>query len=68
MAFEYTNKKGTKYYLHTTKVQLRGGNRTQVIYYFSRQVGENALDAVPDGFEVVENPRTGLPVLRRKSA
>jgi hypothetical protein len=67
MAYKYTNKKGTDYYLHTTKVQLRGGNRTQVIYYFSRKVGDNALDEVPEGFEVVENERTGLPVLRRTS-
>lgn len=67
MAYEYTNKKGTKYFLHTTTVQLRGGNRTQIIYYFSREVGKNALDDVPDGFMVVENERTGLPVLKRKS-
>lgn len=67
MAFSYTNKKGQTYYLYTTNVQLRGGNRTQTIYYFSRQQKDGMLDAVPEGFEVVENPRTGLPVLRRKS-
>ncbi len=68
MAYQYTNKKGTTYYLHQTNVQLRGGNRNQTIYYFSRQVGEKAIDAVPEGFEVVENQRTGLPVLRKKSS
>ncbi len=66
MAYQYTNKKGTTYYLHTTVVQLRGGNRQQTIYYFSRQVGPKAIDEIPAGFEVVENQRTGLPVLRRK--
>lgn len=68
MAYTYTNKKGTKYYLHKTTVQLRGGNRQQVIYYFSRQAGEKAIDDLPEGFEVVENQRTGLPVLRKKSS
>lgn len=67
MAYQYTNKKGTTYYLHQTTVMLRGGNRKQTIYYFSRQTGEKAIDNLPDGFEVVENQRTGLPVLRRKS-
>lgn len=65
MAFEYTNKKGTKYFLHSQVVTLRGGGRQQTIYYFSRKAGKNAIDAVPQGFKVVENTRTGLPVLKR---
>lgn len=67
MAYEYTNAKGQKYYLHTTTVQLRGGNRTQVIYYFAREVGDKALDEIPEGFEVKENSRTGLPILKKIS-
>lgn len=66
MAYEYTNAKGTKYYLHQTLVTLRGGGRQQTIYYFSREPGSKAIDEVPEGFKVVENPRTGLPVLKRK--
>ena len=66
MAYTYTNKKGQKYYLHTKDVTLRGGNRKQTIYYFAREVKPGSLDAVPAGFEVVENKKTGLPVLRRK--
>lgn len=65
MTFTYTNKKGQTYYLYTTQVQLRGGNRQQTIYYFSKEEKPGVLDTVPEGFEVVENPRTGLPVLRR---
>lgn len=65
MAYSHTNKKGTTYYLHTTTVTLRGGNRRQTIYYFAKTAGANALDAVPAGFKVVENSRTGLPVLKR---
>lgn len=68
MAYEYTNSNGTKYYLHAKDVTLRGGSRLQRIYYFARETrGSDAIDQVPQGFEVVENKRTGLPVLRRKS-
>lgn len=63
MAFEYTNKKGVKYYLHSKEVTLRGG-RQQMIYFFSKDPS-GSIDSVPGGFIVVENPRTGLPVLKR---
>ncbi|RJQ27804.1 hypothetical protein C4577_00565 [Candidatus Parcubacteria bacterium] len=66
MAFEHTNAKGTKYYLNSKKVILRGSGREQTIYYFTRQPTENSIDSVPEGFMVVENPRTGLPVLKRE--
>ncbi|RJP47499.1 MAG: hypothetical protein C4584_00400 [Armatimonadetes bacterium] len=64
MAYEYMNSKGQKYYLHSRQVRLRSG-RDQIIYFFARNVGEGALDAVPEGFQIVENKRTGLPVLKR---
>ncbi len=65
MAYEFTNKKGTKYYLHSKVVTLRGGNRKQTIYYFAKNPRSEAIDSVPAGFQVVENQRTGLPVLKR---
>lgn len=66
MAYEYTNSKGTKYYLHSKSVVLRGSGKKQVIYFFAKEAGKETVDKVPEGFEVVENTRTGLPVLRRK--
>lgn len=67
MAYSYENSKGTTYYLHSKEVTLRGGNRKQRIFYFARdERSKDAVDSVPSGFEVVENKRTGLPVLRRK--
>lgn len=66
MAYKYTNSKGTDYYLHSKEVRLRSG-RQQRIYYFAKSAGADAVDEVPGDFVVVENPRTGLPVLRRKS-
>lgn len=65
MAYEHTNAKGIKYYLHSKTVTLRGG-RNQNIYYFSKTAGEGAINKIPEGFVVKENPRTGLPVLARK--
>lgn len=65
MAYEYTNSKGTKYYLHSKNVRLRSG-REQTIYYFAKQAKAEAIDDVPSGYGVVENKRTGLPVLKKK--
>jgi len=45
-------------------VTLRGG-RKQQIYYFAREVKDAALDDMPDGYEVTENKRTGLPMLKK---
>lgn len=65
MAYSYKNKKGITYFLHSQVVTLRGGGRKQTIYFFSKKQGANAIDDVPQGFKVVENLRTGLPVLKR---
>jgi len=60
-----SEKSGKTYYLHTKEVELAGG-RKQRIFYFSGQAGENTLDELPNGYEVFENKRTGLPMLRKK--
>ena len=66
MAFSAQSKKsGKTYYLHTKEVTLKGG-RLQRLYYFAGAAGENALDALPEGYEVAENGRTGLPILKKK--
>ncbi|MBT3865344.1 hypothetical protein HOE67_00735 [Candidatus Peregrinibacteria bacterium] len=65
MAYAHTNSKGQTYYLHTKEVTLRGG-RLQRIFYFAREAKPNdALDEMPDGYLVVENKRTGLPMLKK---
>lgn len=66
MAFSVKSKKSNKtYYLHTKDVKLAGG-RMQKIYYFAGVAEKNAIDALPAGYEVTENARTGLPMLRKK--
>ena len=64
MAFAFTNKKGVKYYLHSKKVNLKGG-REQMIYYFAKDVRPGALDAVPVGYKVQETEKTGMPILKK---
>ena len=64
MAFTHVNSKGQTYYLHQRDVTLKGG-RVQRIYFFAREVKDGAIDALPEGYIVVENPRTGLPILKK---
>ena len=64
MAFSYTNAKERTYFLHHKETQLKNG-RTQIIYFFAKDVREDdALDAVPEGYEVSET-KNGLPVLKK---
>lgn len=66
MAYTHKNSKGQEYILHSKEVTLKGG-RKQVIYYFARVEDKaNSLDAVPADRMVSENPRTGLPLLKKK--
>jgi hypothetical protein len=64
MAYEFTNSKGVKYYLHFKDVNLKGG-RIQRIYFFARDVRPGSLDAVPAGYVVMETERTGMPILKK---
>ncbi len=64
MAYAHTNSKGQTYYLHSKDVVLRGG-RNQTIYYFAKEVKPEAIDELPEGRIVVENKRTGLPMLKK---
>lgn len=54
------SKKKEKYYLHMKKKGKR------ILYYFSKDPTD-ALRGLPAGYEVVENPNTGLPMLRKKA-
>ncbi len=64
MAQSYTNKKGQTYFLHGRQVILRGG-RQQQIYFFAREHKSGLMDNIPEGYEVVENEKTGLPLLKK---
>ena len=65
MAYSHTNSKGVTYYLHKKDVTLRGGKQ-QTIYYFAKDERPEAIDALPEGYGVVENPRNGFLTLKRQ--
>ncbi|OGB84744.1 hypothetical protein A3F66_01120 [candidate division TM6 bacterium RIFCSPHIGHO2_12_FULL_32_22] len=66
MAYKVKSKKsGKTYHLHSKDVKL-AGDRKQRIYYFAGEEKKNAIDALPEGYEVTENKKTGLPMLRKK--
>ena len=54
MAYGHTNSKGNTYYLHS-----KGK-----MFFFSKEIKEGALDAVPAGYQVAEM-KTGLLVLKK---
>jgi len=64
MAYAHTNSKGQTYYLHRQEVTLKGG-RLQTIYYFAKEPKPTAIDEIPEGYIVIENTRTGLPILKK---
>jgi hypothetical protein len=66
MAFSVVSKKSKKtYYLHSRLQKLKGGQEV-TLYYFAGEAKAGSLDALPAGMEVIENERTGLPMLRKK--
>ena len=66
MAYTVKSKKsGKMYHLHSKEVKL-AGDRKQRIYYFAGEAKKDAIDALPAGYQVIENERTGLPMLRKK--
>lgn len=66
MAYKYTNSKGQDYYLHTKEVTLKGNLKMQIFYFKKEADDEFAIDELPEDREVIENERTGLPLVRRK--
>ena len=65
MAFSVQSKKsGKTYFLHARLQKLKGGQEV-TLYYFAGAASEGAIDAVPTGYLVSENERTGLPLLKK---
>jgi hypothetical protein len=65
MAFSVQSKKsGKTYFLHNRLQKLRGGQEV-TLYFFAGDVRADALDALLAGYEVSENEKTGLPLLKK---
>lgn len=65
MAFSFKNSRGTTYFLHGRTRKLKSG-KEQTLYFFAKTEKEGTLDAVPQGFEIMES-KNGLPLLKRSS-
>jgi hypothetical protein len=63
MAYSFQNSKGVTYYLHTRRTPAASG-KERVLFFFSKEIKEGVMDAVPAGYNVVEM-KTGLPVLKK---
>ena len=59
MGYAHTNTRGTTYYLHSRK-----GKGGAMLYFFSKDHTQSI--ELPHEFKVIENPRTGLPMVKRK--
>jgi hypothetical protein len=64
MAYSHTNSKGVTYFLNSKEVTLRGGKK-QVIFYFSKDERPEAVEKLPEGMVVNENPRNGFLTVKR---
>ena len=68
MSFTVQSKRsGKTYFLHERRQKLKGGQEV-TLYFFAGQPGDGAIDALPNGYEVCENTKTGLPLLKKKAA
>lgn len=65
MAFSHTNSKGVKYFLHGRTSTTKSG-KERTLFFFSKEIKDGALDAVPAGYHVSET-KTGLPVLKKNA-
>ncbi len=63
MAFEHKNTKDVTYYLHGRTRTLKSGKEV-TLYFFSKEIKDGSLDAVPAGY-VVSETKNGLPVLKK---
>jgi len=59
VGYSHKNSRGITYWLHTR--EGRGGSK---LFFFSKD--ESSSTDLPEGMEVFENPRTSLPMVRRK--
>ena len=65
MAYSVKSKKsGKTYFLHSRDQSLKGGH-VQTIYFFAAQAKDGVLESIPTGYQLAENLKTGLPLLKK---
>lgn len=62
---EHKNSKGVTYYLNCKNVKF--GGKMRDLYYFSKtKRPETYCENLPEGSTIIENKKTGLPLLKPK--
>ncbi|HWZ65210.1 MAG TPA: hypothetical protein VNX65_00250 [Patescibacteria group bacterium] len=64
-AYQHTNTKGVTYFLHSKLVTLRGGKQQRIYFFAKDERPADAVDALPEGYMVQENPRNGFLTLKK---
>ncbi|MEQ1861513.1 MAG: hypothetical protein ABMA13_16450 [Chthoniobacteraceae bacterium] len=59
-----SKKSGKTYFLHSRNQKLKGGQQV-MLYFFAGAPQEGTMEALPAGYEVSENTKTGLPLLKK---
>jgi len=69
MVYTHTTDKG-EWDLWHRKVMLKGGTKTQTLYFFCKHGNTpksgDPLDSIPEGKGIGVNKRTGLPYLKNE--
>ena len=60
MGYSHTNSRGQTYYLHSRKV----GNKGAHLFFFSKD--HTGSIELPQNMTVIENQRTGLPMVKKR--
>ncbi|MDZ7705472.1 MAG: hypothetical protein U5L04_13435 [Trueperaceae bacterium] len=64
MPYTYTNSRGETYYLHYLEREHDDTGTPYVIYYFTKEPGDNTAEALPDEYTITESDG-GLPLLEK---
>jgi len=59
VGFEHKNSRGQTYYLHSQEMKNK-----RTLYFFSKK--SEGSTGLPPGYSIIENPKTGLPMLKKK--
>jgi hypothetical protein len=62
-----SKKSGKDYFLHSKEVTLKGGMKQRIFWFSGKDKIDPkvSLDDLPAGYTTIENPRTGLPMVKK---
>lgn len=64
-AFRYTSRDGRRYYLHRRMLAQSSGRPRHLLYFAPDLRPGEEVARLPAGYDIIENDRTGMPLLKR---